>query len=102
MAPTKETALNAIFDAMHELNDTLDEGRQIHVAQDTVLMGGDSVLSSLDLVTLVSAAEQNLCDAWGVDIILASEDAMSRRHSPYRTPETLAEYALEVVRRSDS
>lgn len=52
---------------------------------ETKLYGGDSGLDSLSLVMLVSAIETAISEEFGKDVVLASEKAMSMRHSPYRS-----------------
>jgi acyl carrier protein len=52
---------------------------------ETELYGGDSGLDSLSLVMLVSAIETAISEEFGKDVVLASEKAMSMRHSPYRS-----------------
>lgn len=61
------------------------------------LLGQDAVLSSMGLVTLITDAESVLADEHGVEVTLVSEDAFSRRQSPFRTVEALADYVLELV-----
>jgi len=63
----------------------------------TPLFGQNGILDSLGLVTLVVTVEQAITDAFGVSISLADEQAMSQRHSPYRTIGSLAEYADRVI-----
>ena len=61
------------------------------------LLGQDAVLSSMGLVTLITDAESVLADEHGVEVTLVSEDAFSRRQSPFRTVEALADYVLELA-----
>ena len=61
------------------------------------LLGQDAVLSSMGLVTLITDAELVLADEHGVEVTLVSEDAFSRRQSPFRTVEALADYVLELA-----
>lgn len=60
----------------------------------TQLFGKDGLLDSMALVSLVIAVEQQIADKYGKGVALADEKALSQRSSPYRTVETLAEYAL--------
>jgi hypothetical protein len=48
------------------------------------------------------AAEAHVADATGIDLVLASETAMSRKRSPYRSLRALAEYAVEVAASEDA
>ena len=47
-------------------------------------------------------ARAHVADAIGVDLVLASEAAMSRKRSPYRSLRALAEYAVEVAASEDA
>lgn len=97
MALDFETALGAICDAVAEINLSRPGDAQLSDDPDAALYGEGSTLDSLGLVNVVMAAEQHIGDATGEDIMLASEAAMSRRRSPYRSLRALAEYAVEVA-----
>ena len=97
MSLDRQTALDAIFAAIDEVNEDLEEGAKLQRSPETLLFGAEAQLDSILLVNLVSSAEQHLFDMTGQEILLASEAAMSRRNSPYRSAETLADYAVEVA-----
>lgn len=59
---------------------------------DTEIFGKGALLDSLGLVTMVMDLENRLSDEHGVTVVLASDKAMSRRTSPFRTVGTLVEY----------
>jgi acyl carrier protein len=96
MTLTFDTALKAVQDGVHEINLSLPEDSRLSDDPDAVLFGEGSALDSMGLVNVVMAAEQYISDELGDDIVLASEAAMSRRRSPYRSLRALAEYAVEV------
>lgn len=96
MSIDPETARAAIRAAAEEMNLSQPPERQISTDPDAVLFGEGGVLDSVGLVNLVMAAEQHLADATGQDLVLASEAAMSRRRSPYRSLGALADYAVEL------
>ena len=97
MSLTKETALQAIYSAIEEMNATLEPEKQLQKSADAIIYGPESQLDSIGLVNLVMAVEQQLYDVLGQEVLLASEAAMSRRRSPYRSADALADYAIEVV-----
>lgn len=97
MSLDRQTALDAIFAAIDEVNEDLEEGAKLERSPETLLFGADSQLDSILLVNLVSSAEQQIFDLTGQEVLLASEAAMSRRNSPYRSAGTLADYAVEVA-----
>jgi acyl carrier protein len=61
------------------------------------LLGPGSTLDSMGLVTLIVDVEQRLADEYDVSVTLASENAMSRRQSPFRTVGALADYISELT-----
>ncbi len=93
-----DTALKAITNAVAEINAGLADDKQISSGADDVLFGADSALDSVGLVNVVMAAEQHIGDESGEDIVLASEAAMSRKRSPYRSIRALAEFAVETAK----
>jgi len=96
MAIDLEQALVATRSAVDEVNLSLPEDRQLSPDPDAVLFGEGGMLDSIGLVTVVMALEAHIGDLTGQDIVLASEAAMSRRSSPYRSLRALAEYAVEM------
>lgn len=96
MAIELEQALTAVKNAVAEMNMTLEADKQISDDLDAVLFGDGSPLDSIGLVNVVMAAEAHVADETGQDMVLASESAMSRKRSPYRSLRALAEYAVEV------
>jgi len=67
---------------------------------DTRLFGGEGVLDSMGLVTLVIALEQAIEDRFDIAVALADEKALSQASSPYRSVATLAEYASNQIQKS--
>ena len=92
-----EAALDSVRAAVAEINDFRTEGDSLSLDEDAILFGDGSALDSVGLVQVVMAAEAQLADATGVELVLASEAAMSRKRSPYRSLRNLAEYAVEMA-----
>lgn len=63
--------------------------------EDTALLGPSGVLSSMALVSLLLALEQEMEALGGAPVRLVDERAMSHRNSPFRTIGTLAAHAEE-------
>ena len=97
MALDRTMALQAIYAALDELNSQRPADQQLARSEDTVLFGEAAPLDSLALVNLVMGAEQYIFEMADVEIVLASEAAMSRKRSPYRSVGALADYAVEVA-----
>lgn len=97
MSLTLETALEAIGAAVEEINLSRPAEDQLSSDPDAVLYGDGATLDSVGLVNVVMTAEAHIGDNTGLDIMLASEAAMSRKRSPYRSLRALAEYAVEIA-----
>lgn len=63
----------------------------------TALLGEQGVFDSLGLVNLVVAVEQAIEDRYQTIVCLADARAMSQKRSPFRTIESLAEYAQTLI-----
>jgi acyl carrier protein len=66
-------------------------------ADDAPLFGKDGALDSIDLVSFVTDAEEEINDAHDAEIVLASTRALSRSKSPFRSLSALAEYCQEQL-----
>lgn len=90
-------AMAIVLRALQSLNDELDAAERIEISPDTRLFGADSVIDSLSLVSVIVDVEGDASDALGFPISLSDERAMSREHSPFSTPTTLAAYVVELA-----
>ena len=68
------------------------------ISRSTVLFGPRGALDSIGLVSVLVAIEQELNETHGLAVSLMDDKAMSQERSPFRTPETLADYVLAVGR----
>ena len=90
----KSRVREIIIDSFNELIET--EGISIDVNANTALMGSDSVIDSLGLVTLLVDIEARLSDE-DVEISILSEKAMSQKNSPFLNIESLTEFISEQL-----
>ena len=60
------------------------------------LMGRDSILDSMDLVSLVLSIEQEIQLTYP-KLSLVSDSAMSRKLSPFRSPSAMASFLEEQI-----
>lgn len=98
MSLQRNDALQAIYSAILEMNSQMKAERQLSATEDTLIYGEGAPLDSLDLVNLIMSVEQHIMDLTGEELVLASESAMSRKRSPYRSVSALADYAVETAR----
>ena len=82
----------AIYSAVDWINGELPPDRQLIKAAETRLLGSQSILDSLHLVSLIVTIEREVEDAFGVALTLADERALSMNASPFRSIQSLADY----------
>ena len=87
-----------------EIAGELREEEEIEIADelqaDTPLFGADGLLDSMGLVSLVIAVEQAIEEQFERRVSLADEKALSQANSPYRTVNSLADYAANELSQS--
>jgi len=91
---------NLTFSAIKEINEQLPREQQLGESRKTILFGKDGSLDSLGLVNFLVIIEQNIEDEFSVNIVIADEKAMSQKHSPFRTIDTLVDY-IEILLKED-
>ena len=94
-----ESILAAIYRAVDWINGELSPDRQLIKAPETRLLGSQSVLDSMRLVSLIIAIEREMEEASGVALTLADERALSMKESPFRSIQSLADYIGTLVNR---
>ena len=87
-----ENIVAAIYRAVDWINGELPSDRQLIKAPETRLLGSQSVLDSMHLVSLIVTIEREVEDAFGVALTLADERALSMKASPFRSIQSLADY----------
>jgi acyl carrier protein len=87
-----EDIVAAIYRAVDWINGELPPDRQLIKAPETRLVGTQSVLDSMRLVSLIVTIEREIEDTFGVALTLADERALSMKGSPFRSIQSLADY----------
>ncbi|MGQ0767059.1 MAG: hypothetical protein ACT4OZ_15530 [Gemmatimonadota bacterium] len=78
----------------------IDEGTNAEPVQASVdlpLIGESAAVTSMGLVSFIADVESTLQEKYGLELTLVSEQALSRKKSPFRTIEALVEYVLELT-----
>lgn len=86
------SVVQAIYDAIDEVNQQLPGKQRIEKSTDTVLFGRSGKLDSLGLVNLIVSVEERVEEEFGIVITIADERAMSQRNSPFKSVGTFADY----------
>jgi hypothetical protein len=87
-----ENIVAAIYRAVDWINGELPPDRQLIKVAGTRLLGPESVLDSMYLVSLIIGIEREVEDTFGVALTLADERALSMKESPFRSIQSLADY----------
>jgi len=93
-----ENIVAAVYRAVDWINGELQPDRQLIKAPETRLVGSESVLDSMHLVSLIVAIEREVEDAFGVAVTLADERALSMSASPFRSIQSLTDYIGILIR----
>ncbi len=86
-----------VVKSIEELNETLDNKVDTNFVENTALYGENGVLDSIALVSLIISVEEKVQDELGVNIILANDQAMSQRNSPFLTIGSLSSYVKVLI-----
>jgi acyl carrier protein len=71
---------------------------QVYVATaNTKIFGCDTVLDSFGLVSFLVDVEQHFNDLYDANIVVTDSKAMSQKHSPFRTIDTLSKYIIKLL-----
>jgi hypothetical protein len=96
---TREQALTIVLRCLTSLGRELSKPELEQANEQTHLLGDASPLDSLALVKLIVDLEEDVRVATGKSVILAEENTMDPRTSPFRRVDLLAEYVVEVTAR---
>ena len=82
----------------------IDEGTALAPVRATAqlpLIGEEAAVTSMGLVSFISDVESTLQEKYALELTLVSEQALSRKHSPFRSIDALADYVMELAGASD-
>jgi hypothetical protein len=90
-----ETIQLTVLHVIREYLETI--GSPATVNEHTPLIGSQSVLNSIGLVTVIVDIEAQLADK-GIEVLILSEKAMSLSASPFRSIGALTNFIIEQVK----
>ena len=98
----RNEVLSIIRDAITDLNEELDYDHLREITDVTPIFDGDDSIDSLSLVSLIVDIEARVEDSFAVEVVLASEKAMSMQNSPYRNVASLSDFVLKELANSQT
>ena len=97
---TEEILRTIIYPAMAEIAENLSDPAAFKSEPETRLFGREAALDSLALVSFIVLVEERVESNTGKTIRLVTDQAMSRKSSPFRSVSSLAEYIEELLQES--
>jgi acyl carrier protein len=94
----KDRVYKILADAVRETVEEIPSEEEIQIKPDLLLVGLDSQLDSLGLVSLVVTAETKLQHEFGVSVALVDDDVMDNQDSSLRTLENLTDHVTELLK----
>lgn len=85
-----------LYPAVDEAKESIESAAGLSHTPDSPLFGNGG-LDSMGLVQFIVMVEERIEDTTEVELTLASDKAMSRKSSPFKTLATLAEYISECL-----
>lgn len=86
-----------IYATLDEVLNDLNLDNPVEKNLDTELYSGSGVLDSLALVSFLVNLEQKINHENSINITIASDRAMSMKHSPFNTVKSLVIYLDKVI-----
>jgi hypothetical protein len=93
----KKDVLNLVLRAVESHCDENNIAVDITNGEELRLFGGESLLDSMGLVSLIVLIEEEIEDKYNMSVVLADEKAMSRRTSPFAKVSYLVDYIFELI-----
>ena len=89
--------LKIIYEVIDKVNEEF-EGVELKKDLDTVIMGNESNMDSMDLIEFITLIEDKIEMNSGNYISISNENVMSSKNSPFRTVSSLKEYIDSLIR----
>lgn len=93
----KNQIRNIINEAISELNEQLDDDKQLEYSDSVRLIGKHAAIDSMEFVTFITILEELIEDELDVNMKLVSDKAFSRERSPFLSFKTLEEFIEELL-----
>ena len=95
----KEKIKNLVIESLKELKET--NNLDFEINDETILLGENSVMDSFDFVSFVSTLEEKIADEFDKSITVVSEKAFSKKYSPFKTIDRIADYIIELLNEAE-
>lgn len=97
-----EKIVQAVMEAIDELNGQLPKGEKIEKSTDTALFGNHGNLDSLGLVSLVTTVEQKIEENFGMTVTILEKMEDLENENPFETVKSLSDYVASILEKKKS
>lgn len=91
-----EMMMGLFQSALDEQNVETEDTEPVKASPTLPLVGDNAAITSMGLVSLIADVESVLADSHNISVTLVSEEALSRKRSPFRSIDALADFILEL------
>lgn len=90
-----------IQESIEELNQQLDDDKQLEYSEDIRLIGKNAAVDSMEFVTFITIIEERIEDELDISIKIVSDKAFSRERSPFYSFVALEEFITELIKEAE-
>lgn len=92
-----EIIMQAVMEAINELNGQLPKEEKIEKSANAALFGSGGKLDSLGLVSLITTVEQKIEEKFGITATLLEDIDLLENNNPFDTVSHLVDYIASVL-----
>ena len=93
----KQELVQMMIELLQDVLADSDAEYSAEVTATTQLVGEGAAITSLSLISFITGVELAIEEKYDTELTLVSEEALSRRKSPFRMIDALSDYVLTLV-----
>ena len=93
----KQDLVQMMIELLQDVLADSDAEYSAAVTATTQLVGEGAAITSLSLISFITGVELAIEEKYDTELTLVSEEALSRRKSPFRMIDALSDYVLPLV-----
>ena len=93
----KQELIQMMIELLQDVLADSDAEYSAEVTAMTQLVGEGAAITSLSLISFITGVELAIEEKYDTELTLVSEEALSRRKSPFRMIDALSDYVLTLV-----
>ncbi len=93
----KQELVQMMIELLQDVLADSDAEYSAEVTAMTQLVGEGAAITSLSLISFITGVELAIEEKYDTELTLVSEEALSRRKSPFRMIDALSDYVLTLV-----